>query len=786
MSDKPKKKKSIKKTETKSSIKKSETKSSKKGKNSKSKEKKSITKSKNSLTHSHSNYDNKSTTSKIEEDQNTLKKNLVGNNNILSNQINNINNINNMYNINNINNPNLNKINNPIIEKCEGCFQGEGFYYCQNCNKIYCKICDDQLHIIPSFKNHERIEIDNFTNLNINCYHHNLPLRYFCESCQEPICFNCKNLGPHNNPLHHVYSIFDIYRKYINNCKVEIEKNLLSKNENIENILLNIESLSNENKKTANLILKGINNEYDSSLNIIKKEEGKKLAVLNFNSSNIQKEIIQIENLLNEISEEEENINPHIKKKEDPLIFLLKYKTTLKKIDKSISKTNKNSITEEDIKKLNNWPNELNESKKQIDEYPKIKKLLKIKEDMIWNLITIPYEDNSEELKKIKEKAEKEIAEWSKLSDKYANELKKYNLVCPFCGIYLDGIKVNEDCPLNNTIEYIHSGLTIEIPPSDFYGNKRHFFGEPVPNFQEIVKDIIEKRKIEEINRLKRLAKKNEIEDEKIEEKEEIKEEDKNPFDKNILSSILKDSKKKENKRYYKQTITNDWVYKLAGSIEKFKINLYQVLSDVDSDYDGFITFEELIEAFYKMGIYLTEGDKTGLLKYLKLSEYKDGSIDILKFTKNFMREIGKEEQFNMELKRIEKRKTLKSSSKNKKKDFENEEKKEFEKEINNNSIKDSNDEINTKIDIKISNDGKEIKPEININTLKNSTNNINESLNKSNRQSREDFKNIIHDDKNENEFPIPQNIDLDALNQNFNKKNDENEEGNSEFKWIL
>ena len=402
---------------------------------------------------------------------------------------------------------------------------------------------------------------------------------------------------------------------------------------------------------------------------------------------------------------------------------------------------------------------------------------------MIWNLIKIPYEDNSEELKEIKEKGEKEIAEWSKLSNKYENELKKYNLVCPFCGIYLDGIKVNEDCPLNNTNEYIHSGLTIEIPPSEFYGNKRHFFGEPVPNFQEIVKDIIEKRKIEEINRLKNLAKKNEIEEEKEEiedNKEEIKEEEKNPFEKNILSSVLKDSKKKkENKRYYKQTITNDWVYKLAGAIEKFKINLYQVLCDVDSDYDGYITFEELLQAFYKMGIYLTEGDKTGLIKYLKLSEYKDGSIDILKFTKNFMREIGKEEQFNMELKRIEKRKTL-SPKRNNKKDSN----KEKENEINNSLLKDSNNEINTKIDIKISNSGNEIKPEINVKTLKNSS--INESLNKSSRKSGEDFKNIINDEKKEEEFPIPQNIDLDALNQNYNKKNEENEEGNSEFKWIL
>ena len=330
MSDQPKKKKSIKKTESKSSIKKSETKSSKKGKNSK-KEKKSSSKSKNSLTHSHSIEDNKSTTSKVEEDQSMLKKNLAGNNIILSNQINDINTINNINNINNqIQNSNFNKIN-PTIEKCEGCFQGEGYYYCQDCNKIYCKICDDQLHIIPSFKNHERILIEKFSNLNINCYHHNLPLRYFCESCQEPICFNCKNLGPHNNPLHHVYSIFDVYRRYLNNCKEQIEKNLLSKNESIENVLLNIESLSNENKKTANLILKGINNEYDSTINIIKKEEGKKLAVLNFNASTIQKDIIQIENILNEIGEEDKEINPNIKKKRRSFKLLIKIQNIIKK-----------------------------------------------------------------------------------------------------------------------------------------------------------------------------------------------------------------------------------------------------------------------------------------------------------------------------------------------------------------------------------------------------------------------------------------------------------------------
>ena len=36
------------------------------------------------------------------------------------------------------------------FDKCEGCFQGDGYCFCTNCGKIYCKICDDQLHVVPA------------------------------------------------------------------------------------------------------------------------------------------------------------------------------------------------------------------------------------------------------------------------------------------------------------------------------------------------------------------------------------------------------------------------------------------------------------------------------------------------------------------------------------------------------------------------------------------------------------------------------------------------------------
>ena len=33
------------------------------------------------------------------------------------------------------------------------------------------------------------------------CYYHQLPLFFYCESCEEPICEQCTQLGPHNNQV---------------------------------------------------------------------------------------------------------------------------------------------------------------------------------------------------------------------------------------------------------------------------------------------------------------------------------------------------------------------------------------------------------------------------------------------------------------------------------------------------------------------------------------------------------------------------------------------------------
>lgn len=69
----------------------------------------------------------------------------------------------------------------------------------------------------------------------------------------------------------------------------------------------------------------------------------------------------------------------------------------------------------------------------------------------------------------------------SRLADKYALELKRYYLVCHFCGCFLDDTVINSLCLKNsNTIKPEERGaFTINNISQEYINTKRHFFGTP-------------------------------------------------------------------------------------------------------------------------------------------------------------------------------------------------------------------------------------------------------------------------------------------------------------------
>ena len=607
MSDKPKSKSKPK--TTKASSKKIETKSSSKSK--KEKDEKSPKSTKKSIK---SQKSKKSLTNKSKEEntENNIDNKTETKSNLSTNLFNTEHNINN---------------NNNTIEKCEGCFQGEGSVYCTNCGKVYCKICDDQLHIVPAYRTHERTPLSMLSSMNANCYHHNIPLRYYCESCDEPVCNLCQQQGPHNTSLHHVCSLFEVYRRRLNGVKERIEKNLVSKQAKIESVMLNIDSMIKTTKENASNILRGINSEYDISEDTLNKCEGKKLAMLNYNAASIQKEIIAIEDILSFINTDyidtngdaraqmaSMNSNRSSNEEKDYLSFLLKHKALSEKIDAMIASSCP-TFTKKEIDEMMTWPAELNDAKKKLENYEKIKTLMKIKDDIMWNLLTTPYEEKAAELDEIKMKTQKEIEEWSKLSDKYANELKKYNLVCAYCGCYLDNIKINEKCSSNSSKTFTNKKYTIELPDVNVNGTGRHWFSAPTEEYENKMKNksMDTGSKIKLTNSL-------------------------NPFERNMLNEI---NKTVMNLRYQKEDMTNEWVISVASFVEKEKINLYQVLCDYDLDGDGFITIAELLAAFKKIGIMMKDNENRSMIQYLQAGD-TNNRVDIKNFAKHFVRKKSK------------------------------------------------------------------------------------------------------------------------------------------------
>jgi hypothetical protein len=364
----------------------------------------------------------------------------------------------------------LNQQNQNRFERCDGCYEGIGNCFCVNCEKIFCKICEDQIHIVPINRNHERVPITDVHHLKKLCYHHNTPLKFYCESCEEPICHECQMIGPHNSKLHRISNIFESFRKkfsYINNL---VNKSLLGKYDQLTNQIQAIEFIIDEIKTMKNSIEREIRTEYSAMIENLRSAEGKKLAILQYESAILSKDINKIQDIINSINDIQYSDSP------DMIGFLIKYKMINENVELCISKPFKRGVEEFT---LDDFPRELEEKNSKIDKYNKMKKLLKAKDDIIWNLILERKAREEKEILKLKEKTHNEISEWAKLSDKYAMELKKFHLLCHFCGCYMDENTVNSLC-MNNSDGAEHGQFTVvNKVPVEMLNTKRHFFNPP-------------------------------------------------------------------------------------------------------------------------------------------------------------------------------------------------------------------------------------------------------------------------------------------------------------------
>ena len=397
----------------------------------------------------------------------------------------------------------------PLPNKCDGCFENDAAVFCEDCDKNYCQKCDEQLHIVPSYRNHTRkplLSQDNlfnktyesiannnnllFSPTSKTCFlHSNELIQYFCESCEEPICQKCQMIGPHNNKLHKIISLSDSFKnKFIYINKIA-NKQLVEKYKEMLNQIKYLENLENEIKKNKNKIEREIRTEYSKHFENLNSICGKKFAVINFESNNLQKDLNDLSELVNYINDLINTESP------DMIGFLLKFKQLNNMIENILSKP----INTNFEMNMNDFPKEVEQKQNMLKLFEQLENLSKYKDEIIWRLLTdktkkkseliynnnnFSNEDNIESDNRINEETKLEIQKWAKLSDKYASELEKYYLICQFCGCILDESTVNTFCEKNNA-NMDNNGLNDEKllvsfkPKENIYGNKRHYFIRP-------------------------------------------------------------------------------------------------------------------------------------------------------------------------------------------------------------------------------------------------------------------------------------------------------------------
>ena len=299
------------------------------------------------------------------------------------------------------------------------------------------------------------------------CMLHNKPLRYFCDTCEELICYDCTVMGPHNTQLHRICNMEEAFRYRFQTVNKAIHNSLVPKRAQLIGQIVRLDHRLDEIKTVKNVIERDIRNEYAGIMERLRSAEGVKTAVLQHDIAEVQKDITRIDEILmfmEEIAVGDAKDAASTQPAEDAGAtgdatsavksaaamnagpnqygFLNGYRQLNENMEYAVTKQFKVDI---DVFP-NDLPRELAERQVLLEHYEEQRKLLKFKDDVIWKLsqeLKKKYDFYQEEFDK---ETRHEMNEWAQLVDRYAAELKKYELVCAFCGQHMSDHNINCEC----------------------------------------------------------------------------------------------------------------------------------------------------------------------------------------------------------------------------------------------------------------------------------------------------------------------------------------------------
>ncbi|CAG9319347.1 unnamed protein product [Blepharisma stoltei] len=272
--------------------------------------------------------------------------------------------------------------------------------------------------------------------LNI-CKTHSKEFKFFSETKEELACEDCGKI-----PGQSIIPIDQAHRFRIATAYDLLNSHLFQKRELLKAQAMKIQMRMDEIKRFKNYIEQDMKREFVAMNERLNSSYGSKMAVLDHDLGEVQSDLDRINTIVGMVENSNQNI----------IGFLQKAPELRYALDISVSKPFR---TEVDVY-AENLPQELPRIREITIKHDALLSLLKIKDEMIWNLT---HEKNS----KLEKSIEEELAEWVKLTDKFSSELDKFKLACEFCGNPLNENTINSNCEKSQRHHFVKI-KDIEIP----------------------------------------------------------------------------------------------------------------------------------------------------------------------------------------------------------------------------------------------------------------------------------------------------------------------------------
>ena len=153
---------------------------------------------------------------------------------------------------------------------CQNCCKVEAYRACIMCSKVYCKLCDYQIHIIKDNSNHKRSKIKEARHITNKCPNHQDVFKFYCETCNFPFCDQCKIDGKHSSKLHSISSITESFIKKFDILNTFISKELMTKYSKLLEYQKLIELTCEKVRNRRTSIEKDIKDEYTKLIERLK------------------------------------------------------------------------------------------------------------------------------------------------------------------------------------------------------------------------------------------------------------------------------------------------------------------------------------------------------------------------------------------------------------------------------------------------------------------------------------------------------------------------------------